>query len=52
MGSYNSFLDSQCFCMNNKQREEKKSFGAGETMEGNSGAYLEYLKNEEPGCQA
>jgi hypothetical protein len=51
-------LDSQCFCMNNKQREKKEELGAGATMEGEFGAcwsifgvYLE-KNTEEPGCQA
>jgi hypothetical protein len=44
-------LESQCFCMNNKQREENKSFEMEKPWRVNYGVYLEQ-KTEELCCQA
>jgi hypothetical protein len=33
-GQKGAVFRQSCFCMNNKQRTEKKSIGAGATMEG------------------
>jgi hypothetical protein len=51
MGKTDGFRQS-CFCMNNKHRTGKKSFGAGTTMEVNYGAFLELLKTKESVCHA